>query len=151
VCTEVRTPCGLAYGASFCLREVSVLGSSSRNVLALGAWMHAVCCRGLQGQIQKIFEGSSFGGRSPPASKRCSLGGSGCMPPKKVFGNMDALRCNLAHSWVETELLLDSPLVISLATETASTMVCIVHVCLMPHAGKAHSQLRVQSTATSLS
>jgi len=26
------------------------------------------------------------------------LGGSGGMPPQKIFGNMDALRCNLAHS-----------------------------------------------------
>jgi len=36
--------------------------------------------------------------RSGLARKRCSLGGSGGMPPKKIFVNMDALRCNLVHS-----------------------------------------------------
>jgi len=40
--------------------------------------------------------------------------GSGGMPPQNIHGNMDALRCSLVHSGVETESLLDSPLVASL-------------------------------------
>ena len=45
--------------------------------------------------------------RSGPPRQRSSIGGSGGMPPQKIFGNMDALRCNLAHSGVKTESLLE--------------------------------------------
>ena len=44
----------------------------------------------LQGRIQKIFEGSSFGGeaylpRSGLPHKQCSVGGSGGMPPENFL------------------------------------------------------------------
>ena len=42
---------------------------------------------GLQGRIHKFFEGSSFGGEAHLPRKWCSLGGSGGMPPQKIFGN----------------------------------------------------------------
>ena len=44
--------------------------------------------------------------QSPRDVRRPSLGGSGGIP-QKFIGHMDALRCNLAHSGVETESLLE--------------------------------------------
>ena len=38
-----------------------------------------------QGRIQKIFEGSSFGGKAHLPCMRRSLGGSGGMPPRKFL------------------------------------------------------------------
>ncbi len=60
------------------------------------------------------FQKGGFEVGSRPAALAASLEGSVGMPPQKNLGNIDALRCNLAHSGVETELLLDSPLVASL-------------------------------------
>ena len=78
------------------IATVSSLDTQER-VLLSGQLMQGLVCIS-SGGSRKSSRVVLLVAKPTPAAKRRSLGGSGCMPPQKIFGNIDALRCNLAHS-----------------------------------------------------
>ena len=94
---------GIILGSSTELNEVPLdppvgfyPGSWLQNWLMIGS---KVSRGGSRKSLRVVLlVGEAHLRRSGLVRNRGSLGGSGGMPPQKIFGNMDALRCNLAHS-----------------------------------------------------